>query len=124
MATATFKTGHPTFAEHSVASDGTALAAGSVVLNGNYPGITHSHCEPGQKVGLAMGGGLYLVSKATGAGSGPAKGAAVYYHSSNLNFSALSNATAYKHAGYAAAAAGDSDTTMLIYHNPNGTQGS
>lgn len=110
---AEYISGRPTMAEYTPGSD---LAAGTVVVVGNHCRIAHTDLKSGKPSGIAVGGGIYRVKKATGADTAIADGVQVYWD--NTPNTVTATAGSLKKFGITVSAAGDSDEHILVLHMP------
>ena len=97
--------------DYPVASNGTALEAGEIIVVGTKIGVCGCDIAKGE-TGSVHVEGVFEMPKASGAIT---IGAAVYWDATNKNITTTSSSNTL--AGYAVAAAGADDTTVLVKIN-------
>lgn len=96
---------------------GADIAAGQVVVQGNVPMVAHRNIANGVKGALANKGGVYEVACAAAI----AVGKAVWWDDTNNRVT--ETATSNTHFGHSIAASSESDTVVLVQHEPQGLTG-
>lgn len=92
---------------------GADISAGDVVVQGDLVGIAPIDCAAGLLGALAVAG-VFNIDKATGAGTGIAVGAKVYWDAANKQATASDGGGANKYLGKTIAAAGDDDSKVRV----------
>lgn len=95
---------------------GSDVAAGAVVVLGDLVGIA-PRAIPANTLGSLAVTGVFDLPKATGAGTGIAAGATLFWDAGNQIVKIDSNSGARKRLGNAAAVAGTTDATVRVRLN-------
>lgn len=111
---AQFDSGDPSMVDYT---PGSAVTAGTVVVQGSVPMVAHADLDANAKGALADGGGVYICD----CNAAIAAGDALWWDDTNNRVT--ETASGNTHFGHAAAASYSSDTLVLARHDPQGVTG-